>query len=92
MLIELVCPHDSNLPCAVTKMVEKNPIAPYHICFQTDNLNEEVARLKNAGFKPLGEFLITDVYGYDAVGVFLFSLGCGLVELIMEHGSNARNK
>ena len=92
VLIEFVCPHDSNLPCAVTKIVEKNPVAPYHICFQTDNLSGEVARLKKSGFKPLGEFLTTDVYGYEVTGVFLFSLGAGLIELVMEHVNNAKNK
>lgn len=82
--MELVAPLDMSLPCAVTNMIEKQPCTLYHICLETPDLEAELQRLKSLGFKQLGKALASEMYGYEAVGAFLFSKGTGLVELVQE--------
>lgn len=82
VMMELVSPRDSNVQCVVTGMAEKSPCTLYHVCFQTDDLESELGRLKKMGFKQMGKVRKTDVYGYDADGVFLFNMGMGLIELV----------
>lgn len=83
-MIELVSPHDPELPCAVTNMVEKQPCTLYHIGLKTYDLRAELKRLKGNGFRQVGEILTTSVYGYERSGTFLFALGMGLIELVEE--------
>lgn len=82
VLVELISPCDPAAPCAVTKMVEKQPCTPYHICLEVQDLAVEIERLKGKGFRRMGKILASDVYGYPATGVFLFGRGIGVVELI----------
>lgn len=83
-MIELISPHDPKLPCTVTNMIEKQPCTLYHICLSTHDLKSEVKRLRKAGFRQLGQVITSDIYGYKATGVFLFSRGMGVVELVQE--------
>ena len=71
IMIELVSPHDPELPCAVTNMVEKQPCTLYHIGLKTYDLRAELKRLKGNGFRQVGEILTTSVYGYETSGTFL---------------------
>lgn len=87
-MIELVAPRDLSLPCAVTNMIEKQACTPYHICLKARELEAELIRLKKMRFKQVGKVLVNDVYGYETKGVFLFSRGMGLVELIQECKTN----
>ena len=80
--IELISPHDSQLPSAVEKMIERQPCTPYHVCLEVDDLTTEIDRLKQKGFRQMGRILSSDVYGYKAEGVFLFGRGIGVVELV----------
>jgi len=84
VMVELISPHDPKLPCAVTRMVEKQPCTLYHVCLKTHDLSSELVRLRKAGFKQVGKIIISDVYDYEATGVFLFSKGTGLIELVEE--------
>ena len=70
VIIELISPHDPNLPCAVTKLIEKLPCQPYHICFKTDEFEKDLERLKKLGFKRIDKILTTNVFGYEAIGTF----------------------
>ena len=82
VLVELVSPRDPLLPSAVTKLVEKQPCTLYHVCMEVYDLDVEIDKLKHKGFRQMGKALSSDVYGYAASGVFLFSRGIGVIELI----------
>ena len=82
--VELVSPHNDKMDCAVTNYVKRQSCTPYHLCFLTDNIDEELVRLKKRGFKQIGKRMTSDIYGTMTTGVFLFSLGMGLVEIVME--------
>lgn len=84
VIVELVAPLDASRPCAVTSMIKKQPCTPYHICLAAPDLEAELQRLKGLGFKQLGKVCASEIYGYEAAGVFLFSRGAGLVELVQE--------
>lgn len=84
VILELVAPHDASLPCSVTRVIEKQPCTPYHICLETPDLEAELQRLRNLGFRQVCEASATESYGYKATGVFLLSKGTGLVELVQE--------
>ena len=87
-LIELISPHDIDAPSAVTNMIKKQPCTQYHVCFETNNWDEVMKHIKDKGFKQIGKVIISDVYGYKAKGVFLFSKGTGLIELIEKCDEN----
>lgn len=82
VLVELVSPRDPLMPSAVTKMVEKQPCTLYHVCLEVCDLDAEIKRLKCMGLRQMGRILESDVYGYEAKGVFLFGKGIGVVELV----------
>lgn len=84
-MIELISPYNLDYPSAVTNMVEKQSCTLYHVCFKTYDLKAELEKLKNVGFKQFGKILTSDIYGYEATGVFLFNKGMGLVELVQEN-------
>lgn len=84
VLIELISPHDPTLPCAVTNMIEKQSCTPYHISLKTHDLDAELKELRDKGFRQIGKIITSDIYGYEAMGVFLFNKGMGIVELVQE--------
>lgn len=43
-LIELISPHDETSP--VNKNLQKNGVSPYHICYETADLEETILELK----------------------------------------------
>ena len=80
--LELISPKNPAFPCAVSKIIEKQPCTPYHICLETDDLEAEIQRLKPLGFKQIQTIRTTDVHGYKTNGTFLFSKAAGLVEIL----------
>lgn len=86
IVLELVSPCDATVPCAVTNYIKKQSCTPYHICYETDDLESELKRLKGVGFKQMGKTITSKLYGYEAIGVFLYSKEIGLIEVVMECG------
>lgn len=84
VMVELISPHDPKQPCTITNMIEKQPCTLYHTCLSVHDLESEVRRLRKTGFRQLGEVITTNLYGYKATGVFLFSPWMGVIELIQE--------
>lgn len=81
-MVELISPHDKSLPSVVTKMVEKQPCTPYHICIKVNDVDAEIKRLKDKGFRRTEKVLTNNVYGYQSKGVFLFHKEIGLIEIV----------
>ena len=84
VLVELIAPHDPDVPCNVSRFVEKQPCTLYHVCMETDNLDAEIMRLRKEGFRQVGKRITSDIYGPMTTGVFMYSIGMGLVEIVMK--------
>ena len=74
--IELVCPLDK-----ARKSLSSTPGTPYHICYESDDFDNEIERLKQQGFKVIIEPSPAVAFGGKRV-VFLMSLGLGLMEIV----------
>ena len=79
--VELVSPLNKTLDSPVDQYLKKVGTAPYHICYATDDLDLELARLEQAGYmivippQPAVAFCGRRV-------AFLTGLGTGLMELV----------
>ena len=81
--IELVAPSDDKSP--VTELLKRNGAAPYHICYEVNDIDESMGDLKQAGFKPLvRKSPAVAIDGRNVI--FLFHLKYGLMELL-ENGN-----
>ncbi|WP_017752671.1 VOC family protein [Clostridium tyrobutyricum] len=76
--IELVSPNDKDSP--VNKIVNKS-CAPYHICYETTNLEENIKYLIKRGYTLFKEPEAAIAINNRKVA-FLFSRDLGLVEIL----------
>lgn len=80
-LIELVAPLSEDSPISKILKKESGSATPYHICFETDSLDEAIRSLRSKGF-----FLIEEKAPAPAIHdndvAFLFKRGCGIIELV----------
>lgn len=77
--IELVSP--INEKSDVIKTLKRQGEGPYHICYQTNNLTEEVLRLKKESWIIIKQPEKAVAFNYAKVS-FLFKKGAGLIELV----------
>lgn len=77
--IELVSPLHGGGPIA--KYLEKRPGGIHHICFRTDNIAEDVERLKAKGYQFLSDAPYTGAHG--SIVIFIHPKNCDgvLIEL-----------
>ena len=79
--IELVAPLDKGQPSPVDQYLRNTPGAPYHICYQADDLEAAVEQLQQQGFRVIIEPKPAVAFGGRRV-VFMMSLGFGLMEIV----------
>ena len=77
--LELISPHDDTSP--VCKNLQKNGVSPYHICYETEDLEDAVAELKKQKFIAVSKPSPAVAFGGRRV-CFLFSKSVGLIELV----------
>ncbi len=77
--IELVAPVDKNSP--VNKTIEKAGITPYHICYETDDINSAIAELRKKKFIVLFKPVAAPAIDNKLIS-YLFHKDVGLVELV----------
>lgn len=77
--IELVSPMDSTSP--VNKILQKNGVSPYHICYETENLEERISELKKQKFIMVSKPSPAVAFSGKRV-CFMFSKHTGLIELV----------
>lgn len=77
--VELISPKDDTSP--VCKNLQKNGVSPYHICYETENLEEAILELKKQKFIMVSKPSPAVAFGGKRV-CFLFSKTVGLVELV----------
>ena len=79
--IELVAPLDEKQKSPVNQYLINVPGTPYHICYESDDFDEEIENLKNQGFKVIIEPRPAIAFSGKRV-VFIINLGFGLMEIV----------
>lgn len=77
--IELVQPDSPDSP--VAKYIEKRGPGIQHLCFEVDDIEAELARLKAAGIRLINEAPVPGAHGYRVAFIHPASTGGVLVEL-----------
>jgi len=80
-IIELVAPLNKESP--VTSLLKKQGNSPYHVCYITNNLEEEISNLGNSGFVVISDLLKAPAINNKKV-IFLYKKEIGLLELVEE--------
>jgi methylmalonyl-CoA/ethylmalonyl-CoA epimerase len=78
-LIELVAPADESSP--IVKTLDKMGITPYHICYETNNIEQSVIALKKQHFLPLFKPVEAIAFGGRKI-CYLYHQHVGLIELL----------
>jgi methylmalonyl-CoA/ethylmalonyl-CoA epimerase len=78
-LIELVAPVDENSP--IVKTLDKMGVTPYHVCYETDDIEQSVIALKKQHFLPLFKPVEAIAFGNRAI-CYLYHQHVGLIELL----------
>lgn len=77
--VELISPKDNTSP--VCKNLQKNGVSPYHMCYETTNLEDTVLELKKQKFLMVTKPAPAVAFGGRRV-CFLFNKDVGLIELV----------
>lgn len=77
--VELVAPKGPESP--VFNLLKKYKNTPYHICYECDNLEEEMGRLETEGWMLFQEPLTAPAIAGRRVA-FLISAAAGIIELV----------
>jgi len=81
MTIELLEPLTTDSP--VTKIIEKNGVMPYHICYEVEDITETIKELRKDKFIPLSS-PVKAIALEDRLICFLFKKEIGLIELLQK--------
>ena len=79
IFVELIEPTSEDSP--VKLLIEKNGPGTYHICYETERLEETANQLKKQGFRPITSLSAAPAIG-DRRVIFMYSKECGLIELL----------
>ena len=85
--IELVHPLDGEGPIA--KYLETRPGGIHHLCFRTDNIDEDVRRLRGLGYQFLSEEPSPGAHGARVIFIHPKSCDGVLIELSEPSGTGA---
>jgi len=78
-LIEFLEPVDEKSP--VNKILEKNGVTPYHLCFAVESLDEAIKELRREKFVLVSKPAPAPAIDMNRVA-FLFHKDTGLIELV----------
>lgn len=79
--IELVAPLDKKAESPVDQYLGNSVGTPYHICYQSEELDKDVEELEKQGFKVVIEPRAAIAFGGRRV-VFMTNIGFGLMEIV----------
>ena len=80
--VELVAPLGSGRS-PVSEILRKSGNQPYHICYNSSNLQEDMDNLKKQGYVVINEPLEAIAIGNRKV-TFMYHMNVGLIELVEE--------
>ncbi|WP_276929320.1 VOC family protein [Herbinix luporum] len=78
-LIELIQPTEESP--GLSKMLKKNGSMPYHICYETDNLENSIQSLQKKGYFLIQPCAIAPALNNKKVA-FLMNTSVGIIELV----------
>ena len=78
-LIELITPLNEESP--ITNILKKQGSSPYHICYETNDIDKEIKEMSNNGFTIITKLSEAPAIDNKKV-VFLYKRNIGLIELI----------
>lgn len=81
--IELISPLEKKRVSPVDKYLSNTLGTPYHICYHSDDFDNDIENLVKQGFKVIIEPSPAVAFGEKRV-VFMMSLGFGLMEIVEE--------
>lgn len=79
--IELVAPLDKKVDSPIDPYLNNAVGTPYHICYQSDELDKDVEELERQGFKVIIEPRAAIAFSGRRV-VFMMNIGFGLMEIV----------
>lgn len=79
--VELIAPLNDKSPIA--NILKKNGCTPYHICYETDDIESEIKNLKALGYVILQSALAARAIE-DRDVAFLFKRETGLIEIVQK--------
>lgn len=79
--IELVAPLDKKAESPVDQYLSNSVGTPYHICYQSEELDKDVEELEKQGVKVVIEPRAAIAFGGRRV-VFMMNIGFGLMEIV----------
>lgn len=77
--IELVEPFEDNLP--MRNLLAKTGVAPYHLCYQVDNIEKEYEKLMDQNWTPLFKPVEATAFGGRKICYFS-NRKIGFIELV----------
>ena len=81
--VELVSPLDKEKPSPVNQYISGTPGTPYHICYSSNDFENDLEALKRQGYKIIIEPKPAVAFGGNRVA-FLMNIGFGLMEIVEE--------
>lgn len=78
-LIELIAPLNNESP--ITNILKKQGNSPYHICYETDNIDYEINKLIDDEFAVITQLSEAPALDNKKV-IFLYKRNVGLIELL----------
>jgi methylmalonyl-CoA/ethylmalonyl-CoA epimerase len=77
--IELVEPIDEN--SSVNKLLKKNGVSPYHLCYEVENINDAFEVLIEMGYTPLFRPVEAVALGNKQI-CYLYKKETGFIEIV----------
>ena len=77
--IELVCPHKGS---DIYPLLKKFGNSPYHICYETEDRERDISKLKDSGYTDFTGIQPAPVIGEQAKVVFFINSRMGMIELL----------
>ncbi len=80
-VIELVQPYDNE--STVSSLIKKYKNAPYHVCYETNNIDRTISELKTQKFTVIDNPMPAPAFNGKMI-VFLINHNVGMIELVEE--------
>lgn len=78
-LIELIEAHDETSP--MVRILQNNGVAPYHCCYEVENLESAIRELRAMRFMPTTSEVVAPAIGGGIRVIFMYNTNVGLIEL-----------
>ena len=81
IIVELVEPYEENK--SLRKLASRG-VAPYHLCYEVDNIDESSINLQKLGYVPLSEPVAAPAFDNRRICYF-WGRGTGYIELLSKY-------